>query len=125
MIMCGEQCACTTAPVVVQVFYNRACNCQSIIGARAATDLVKDDQTTGCSMVKNGSCLHHLYHKGALARCQVILSPDTCENAIHQPDSGSFSRNITADLCHQGDHGDLAQIRCLALHITSGNDQYL
>ncbi len=61
-------------------------------------------------MMQDGGGLDHFDHKGALARCQVILRSDAGENAIHQPDPGCFSRNVAADLCHEDDERNLAQI---------------
>src|SRR6266566_3293820 len=110
MIMGCEQCACSTSPVVVQVFNNRAGYCQSVIGACAASDLVEYDQAAWCCMMQDSGGLYHLYHEGTLARCQIILGSNTCEYAIHQSDIGRFSRNIATNLSHQDNQCNLAQI---------------
>ena len=72
--------------MVVNVFDNSPCNRQAIICGRAATDLVKNQQTTRRGMMQNIRRLHHLHHKGGLPGMDFILRANAGEDAIHQTD---------------------------------------
>src|SRR5712691_9650710 len=84
MVVRGEECACATAFVIVQVFDNGTSDGKPIIGAGATPNLVKDDQAARRGVVQDVSRLDHLDHKGALPRCQVVLCADARKNAVYQ-----------------------------------------
>src|SRR5207247_2742738 len=110
MIVRGEECARSTTLVVMQVFYNGASNGEAIIGAGAPSYLVEDYQAARCSVVQDIGCLDHLNHEGTLPRCQVVLRAYAREDAINQADAGRLCGDVAANLCHQRNQRDLAQV---------------
>src|SRR5579859_5802768 len=83
MVVRGEERLGATAFVVVQILDNGPRDGQSIVGARAASDLVENDEAARRGVMQNVRRLDHLHHEGALARGEVVLGANACEDAIH------------------------------------------
>ena len=94
--------------LVVQVLDDGPRNSQPIVCTGTAPDLVEDDETVACGVVQDHGRLFHLDHKRAFARGDVVFSPNTCKDAIHQANTSLLRRHEAADLGEQGDDGNLA-----------------
>src|SRR5579875_3909804 len=123
--MRGKEGPRPTTPIVMQVLDYRARDGQSIVSTGAASDLIENYQAAGCCMVQNIGRLHHLDHKGTLARCQVVLSPNAREDAVYDANRGRLSGDIAANLGHQGDERHLTQIGGFSGHVWPSDDEDL
>ena len=65
-------------------------------------------------MVKDVGGFGHLHHEGGLAGGQIIHGTHPGEDPIGDADRGGSGRYPAADLRHQLDQADLAQIAALA-----------
>ncbi len=108
---------------VVQVLGDAPREAEPVEGAGAAPDLVEDDEAARGGVVDDERGLVHFDHEGALAARQIVAGADTGEDAVHQPDLRARRREEAADLRHQRQQGDLADIGRFARHIGAGDEQ--
>ncbi len=76
-------------------------------------------------MIEDIGGLHHLHHKGGVARRQVIGGTDTGEDTVDGPQDCLVGRHIAADVGQDHDERGLAHVGGLAAHIGAGNDEHL
>src|SRR5579875_2883227 len=95
---------------------------QSIECTGAATDLIQDDQTARGRVTEDAGRLHHLDQEGARASGDIVLGTDTREDAIDQANPRGTRGHEAADLSHEDDQGNLAQVRRFAGHVRAGQD---
>ena len=69
---------------------------------------------------ENGRQFEHFHHERARAGAQIVVRADTSEDAVDNPDRGSGGGHEAADLGHEDDQGDLAQVGGLAGHVGAG-----
>ena len=115
MVMRGEQRA--GLQLVMQVLRHGPRDGKTVKGSRAAPDLIQNNQGTFRGVIQNQGRLAHLHHEGGLAARQIIAGAHAAENAVHQPHTGGFRRNVGAYLGHQRNQGHLPYIGALACHI--------
>ncbi|OQB00693.1 MAG: hypothetical protein BWY25_01690 [Chloroflexi bacterium ADurb.Bin222] len=103
VVVRGEQGARPALRVIVKIFYHSPRNCHPVIGARAAPDLVQNQQALRCGVIENRGRFHHLHHECGLSRRQLVGGTDAREDAIRYADLRRVRRHKTADLRHQHD----------------------
>ena len=102
---------------VVQVLGDRPGDGEAVVGARAAADLVEDDQRAPRGVAQDGGGLAHLDHEGALAARQVVARADAREDAVDDADARALRRHVAAHLREDDDERHLAHERRLARHV--------
>ena len=107
---------------IADILHHRPGNGQPVKGAGPPSDLIQDQKAFGRGIAKDVGHLRHLYHKGALAGCQVVRRPHPGKNPVHQADIRLRRRHKGTDLGHQHDQGGLPHIGGLSCHIGSGDD---
>ena len=120
MVVRGEEAAGTD--VIMQVLGDAPGDAEAVEGARAAADLVEDDEAALGGVVENERGLVHLDHEGALAACDVVAGADAGEDAIDEPDLRASSGQEAANLRHEREQRGLAQIRALTGHVRTGDE---
>ena len=107
---------------VVEVLGDGPRDREAVVRARAAADLVEDDERAARRATEDVRRLLHLDHEGALAAREVVARADAREHAIDDADLRAARRHERADL--REDHGerDLAHERRLAGHVRPGDD---
>ena len=73
-------------------------------------------------VVDDVRCFVHLDHEGGLAAREIVVRADAGENAIDQADLRALRRDKAADLRHQHDQRDLADIGRFTRHVRPGDD---
>ena len=124
VVMGREEGLAAQPGVVVDMFDDRACDGQAIIGAGAPADLVQDHQRARSGLVQDGGGLDHLHHERGLARGQVVLQSDPGEDPVDQTDGRFRCRNEAADLGHEGDDGHLPDVSGLSGHVRPGQHHH-
>ena len=97
---------------------------EAVVGARAAADLVHQDQALRSRVVQDVGGFAHLDHEGRLAAREVVAGADAGEDAVDRPDRGACGGNETADVGKQHDQRVLAHVGRLAAHVRAGHDQH-
>ena len=110
MVMSGKQCFRTEQLRIADIFHDSPGNAKSIKSARAASDLVQNQQTVFRCTAQNICNLGHLDHERALSACKIIRSANPGENTIHQTDFCTVCRYKASDLCHQYNQRGLSHI---------------
>ena len=110
---------------VVQVLGDGPGDGEAVIGGRAAADLVEDDQRVVGGVVEDVGGLAHLDHEGGLAAREVVAGADAGEDAIDEADARLAGGDAAADLRHEGDERDLADVGGFAGHVGAGDEQDL
>ena len=95
---------------------------EAVIGRRAASDLVEDDEAALGRLIEDRRRLDHLDHEGGAAAREIVGRADAAEQAIDHADAGGSGRHEGAHLGERGDEGVLAQIRGFAGHVGAGDD---
>ncbi len=108
----------------MDVFDDRPGDGDAVVGAGAAADLVEDEQAAVGGMVEDVGGLEHLDHEGGLPGVDLVLGADAGEDAVDNADAGRSGGDIAADLGHEDDEGDLAQVGALAAHVGAGDDAH-
>ena len=119
VIVRGEERLC---PDRVQVFRDRPGQCQAIVSAGAAPDLIQNHQGARRGIVQNIRGLVHLHHERALAACQVVVRSDPRKDAVDEANGGRIGGNKGADLCQQHDQCHLTEIGAFPCRIGAGNN---
>ena len=122
MVVRGEKRAAVQLRAVVDVFDDGAGDGEAVPGGGAAADFIEDDEAAVAAAGEDARRLDHLDHEGALARVNLVLGADAREDAVHQTDAGLVGGHEAADLCHQRDERNLADVGRLAGHVGAGDD---
>ena len=101
VVVRGEQ--RPAADRVVQVLGDRPGQRHAVVGARAAADLVEDDQAPRRGVVEDVRRLGHLDHERALPAAQLVARPDAGEDAVGEADRRRLRRDEAADVGQQRD----------------------
>ncbi len=99
MVMRGEQRPGSNG--IMNVLDDGPRQARAIVGARAAANLVKNNQTAIGGRVENSSRFDHLDHEGTLATREFVAGSDSGENAIGYSNLGALGRYKTAQLTKQ------------------------
>src|SRR5207302_5367342 len=89
--------------LVVQTFDDAPREAEAVEGARAAADLVEDDEAARRGVVQYVRRLAHLDHEGGLAARQVVARADAREDAVHQVDARRRRRDKRTGVSQQGE----------------------
>ena len=108
----------------MQMLDDRPSQRQAIVGARASTDLVENDQRSLGSGIENAGGLNHFDHEGTLTAGQFITCTDSSEQAICYANGGFAGWDEAAYLCKHQEQGRLSNVRALSGHVWSGDQQY-
>ena len=111
------------ADVLVQEFHHAPGQRNAVVGARAAADLVQDHQAPRRGRVQDPRRLGHLDHERALPPGQLVAGAHAGENAVGHADPRLAGRHETADLGQQRDQRHLANVRALARHVRTGDQE--
>ena len=122
VVVGGEDGAGAQARVVVQVLDHGAGDGDAVVGAGAAANFVEHDEAAGGGLGEDGGEFQHLDHEGAGAGGEVVVRADAGEDAVDDADGGAGGGDEAADLGHENDQGDLAQVGGLARHVGAGED---
>ena len=93
VVVGGEQRSAAEPRLVVQVLDHRARDRHAVVGARAAPDLVQNNQAAASALHQQRGRLGHLDHERALAGGDVVLCADAREDPVDQADLGRVGRN--------------------------------
>ena len=107
---------------IVQEFRDTPCNRKPVECRCSAADLVQNNQAALSRVVHDVGCLVHLDHERRPATCEIVARADPCENTIDQPDLRARRRHETADLRHEHDQCDLADVSRFARHVRASNN---
>ena len=88
MVVGGEQRLGGALGAGVQVLDHGAGDRQAVVGARAATDLVEEDEGAPGGAAQDRGRLQHLDHEGRLPARDVVLGADAGEDAVDNTDAG-------------------------------------
>ncbi|MFM2178184.1 MAG: hypothetical protein RL015_2282 [Verrucomicrobiota bacterium] len=120
VVVGGEEAAGTD--VIVQMLGDAPGDAEAVEGARAAADLIKDDEAALGGVVEDERGLVHLDHEGGLAARDVVASADTGEDAIHQSNLRADGGQEAANLRHEREQRGLAQVGALTGHVRPGDE---
>ncbi len=101
----------------MQVLRYCSCDGQAVVRAGASTDLVQYHQRFWRCVMQDGGGLNHLHHERGLPCSEVVLQPDACEDAVDKTQSSGFRGDKTANLRHERNEGNLADVRRLTRHV--------
>ena len=107
---------------IVQKFRDTPRNRKPVECRCSAADLVQNNQAALSRVVHDVGCLVHLDHERRPATCEIVARADPCENTIDQPDLRARRRHETADLRHEHDQCDLADVSRFARHVRASNN---
>jgi len=79
------------ADLVVQVLDDAPGQAQAVERARAAADLVEDDQAARGGAVEDVRRLAHFHHERALPAREVVARADPRKNAVHEINAADFA----------------------------------
>ena len=96
---------------------------QPVERARAASDLVKDDEAAFGGLPQDACGLHHFHHKRTLALRQIVRSAYAGEDAIAQAKLGFPGRDERTHLREEADQCGLAEYGRLTRHVGAGDQQ--
>ena len=119
-----EEAFCAVAPLV-QVLHKGAGYGHSVVGGRAAANLVQEHQGALGEVVHNHRCLQHFHHKGGFSAGNVVRSANARENLVDIANFSAFGGHEAACLGHQYRKGCLAQEGRFSGHIGACQDYYL
>ncbi len=109
------------ARVAMDIFDDRPCQRQSIVGTGSPPDLVEHQQAAFGGVMQDVGRLHHLDHERRLPGVDHVLRADAGEDAINNANGRRRSRDETADLRHQHNERRLPQVSRLAAHVRAGD----
>ena len=104
------------------MFDHGPCNCKSVKGTCASSNLIQNQQAPGCGISKDICYFCHFHHESTLSACKVIRCTDTCKDSIHNANICFLCRNKTSDLRHQNDQCCLTHISGFTSHIRTGDN---
>ena len=120
VVVGGEQRLGAERGVVVDVLGHGAGDGEAVVGARASSDLVEDDERPLGGVAQDLRRLHHLDHERRLSRREVVLQPHAGEDAVDDTDARRVGGHEAADLRKQDDERHLTQVGGLARHVGAG-----
>ena len=100
-------------------------NAQAVEGGRAAADFVEHDETARRRMVQDVGGFLHFDHEGGMAAGDVVGCADARKNAVDERHFGFARRHERSDLRHDDHERGLPQVRGLAAHVRSREDDKL
>src|SRR5439155_22286374 len=124
VIVRGEECQGLQLRSIMKVLEDGLRDADPVIGARAPTDLIEDQQAAWSGMGQDVRRLHHLHHEGRQSAGQLVVRADSSEDAIADPDDGPIRGNIAAKLRQQDDDPRLPQIGRLPRHVLPAEQHY-
>ncbi len=98
VIVGGEERLSAQPGMVVDILDHRPGDRQPVVSARAAPDLVEQQQAATGGVVENVGSLDHLHHEGGLAAMNLVAGAQPGEDAIHHADARPIRRHKAADL---------------------------
>ena len=116
--MCCKKRFCTDAAACI--FHNRPRYAHAVVGARAAADLIVDNQAFRCGIFKNIGDFRHFEHECRIAGGKVVRSPHTGKNTVHNADPRLRGGNEAARLCEYHAQRNGAHICRFARHVRAG-----
>ena len=82
-LIAGLLVTATHVPLGIQVLHRGPGDRQSVIGCSPASNLIEQDQRSGCRRMENRRGLGHLDHKRRAAARQVVTRSDAREHTVH------------------------------------------
>ena len=110
---------------VVEVFGDGPGDADAVEGAGAAADFVEDDEAAGGGVVEDVGGFLHFDHEGAASAGEVVAGSDAGEDAVDESEVEGAGGDEGADLGHDDDDGDLADVGGFSGHVGSGDDHDL
>src|SRR5262249_47121838 len=120
MIMRGEQSA--TADGVMQKLCDGPGERDAVVGARAAADLVENDEALGCGVVENIGGLGHFDHEGTLPAAKLVAGAYPSKYAVDDADLCALRGYEASRVGQEGKQCDLANEGRLAAHIRARDE---
>ena len=108
------------AHAVVQMLGHRPGDRHAVVGRRATSYLVEQDEAAVGGAAQDGAGLAHLHHERGVAAPQCVARADAGEHAVHHADACSVGRHERTHLRHQHGETGLAQHGGLAGHVGAG-----
>src|SRR5690625_7115188 len=99
--MGGKKGAGAAFCVMVKLFDNGPCDAEAVVGARAASDFVENNQAAVGGVVENICGFVHFDHESRIAAGEFVAGADAGENPIDESDPASLCRNLAAELRHE------------------------
>jgi len=118
VIMGREQPAATAG--FVQILNHGPGDRETVIGRRAAADLVQNNQAFRGCLIEDGRGFDHLDHEGGAPARKLVGGTDPRKEAIDRADDRTFGRNEASRLRQHRDQRILAQERALTRHVRAG-----
>ena len=116
--------AAAAGGIVVQELRDRPGDRKPVERARAAADLVENDQALRRHMVQDVRGFDHLDHEGALAARQVVGRADARENPVDQPELHRLGRNERSHLREHHQQRSLPDVGRFAGHVRPGDQHH-
>src|SRR5882762_6377683 len=101
---------CLGADLVVKVFNDAPGQTQTIKGASATTDFVKNDEAARRGVVKDVRSLAHFHHKCGLSAREIIAGSYARENTVDQAYLRLCCRDEGPGVRQQGQLGHLPDV---------------
>ena len=121
MIVRAEECLGMNA--CGDVFDHRLCQGHAVIGGRAASDLIKQNQRGRSRILQGMICLGHLHHEGGLTRKNVITCADPRKDLVKDRHAHCLCGHIASHLGKNHDQRGLPHVGGFTAHIRTGDKQ--
>ena len=108
------------AQIAGQVFAHGPGDGEAVERCRASANFIEQHEGAITGVVKDVGGFRHLHHEGGLTGRQIIHSTHAGEDSIGNANGGGAGGHPTADLRHQLDEADLAQVAALATGVGAG-----
>ena len=125
VVVGGEEGAGFALGGVVEVFDDGPGDGDAVEGGGAAADFVKDDEGAGGGVVEDVGGFLHLDHEGGAAAGEVVAGANAGEDAVNEADLHLFGGDGAADVGHDGEDGDLADVGGFTGHVGAGDEDEL
>lgn len=106
----------------MKMFGDRPGYRESIEGGGASSDFIKNDEGVFGGVVDDERGFVHLDHEGRLPFGKIVGSANPAENSVGQANVSMLGRDISSDLSHQGDEGNLSDVGRFSGHVGAGEE---
>ena len=107
--------------LVVEVLDDAPREREAVEGARAAPNLIEDDEAAGGGVVEDVRRLAHLHHERALPPREVVARADAGKDAVHEIHARGRGGEEAAGVREQSEQRDLADVSGFARHVWAGD----
>ncbi len=107
---------------IVQMLDDAPRQAQAVERARAAANLIENNQAARRGVVQDVGRLAHLDHEGGLPAREVVARADAGEDAVHQINARVGGGNKRTGVRQQNQQRNLPDVGALAGHVRPGDE---